>query len=346
MRADWSVPSSGISITKNGGVPCANPMAANDLAYSRQRNESAMQGVGSILVAGRTGQLASALLVLAEQRRLPLTAVGRPELDISDAGSVDQNVKTLSPRAIVNAAAYTLVDKAEAEPEAAFQINCNGPANLAKAAARLNIPFIHVSTDYVFDGSKATPYEEDDSAAPLGVYGRSKREGEIAVLQSYPGAVILRTSWVYSPYGQNFVKTMLRLAKTHDRVRVVDDQHGAPTSARDLAQAILQIEELLAKDPEQAPRWHLSPHRCRGDDMVWLCIRHFCRLGKSRKASAQRLEAITTADYPTPARRPRNSRLDCSKAAHVFGIRLPPWQQALESCLDELAASEVGAHSC
>ena len=204
-----------------------------------------MQNTHSILVAGRTGQLARALVALANERKLPLVAVGRPELELSNAGSIDRIVTAHSPRAIVNAAAYTLVDKAESEPDLAFKINRDGAAHLAQAAARLHVPFIHVSTDYVFDGNKPTPYQEDDRPSPLSIYGRSKREGEIAVLDAYPAAIILRTSWVYSPYGQNFVKTMLRLSETHDHVRVVDDQHGAPTSARDLAQAILEIIEKI-----------------------------------------------------------------------------------------------------
>src|SRR5262249_41989263 len=150
----------------------------------------------------------------------------RPQLDLTDKESIERVVNACAPHAIVNAAAYTLVDKAESEPNLAFKINRDGAAHLARLAAQLNVPFVHVSTDYVFDGNKATPYEETDNASPLSIYGRSKREGEIAVLESYPAAVVLRTSWLYSPYGQNFVKTMLRLAATREQIRVVDDQIG------------------------------------------------------------------------------------------------------------------------
>jgi dTDP-4-dehydrorhamnose reductase len=297
-----------------------------------------------VLVAGQTGQLASALVALADQRRVPLIAIGLPELDITDAGSIETIVKTHSPCAIINAAAYTLVDKAESEPDAAFKINCDGAAYLAQAAARLDIPFVHVSTDYVFDGKKPTPYVEDDNASPLNVYGRSKRQGEIAVLHAYPAAIIIRTSWVYSPHGQNFVKTMLRLSKTHDHIRVVDDQHGAPTSARDIAQAILQINQQIEGGEAKYPGgiYHLA---AAGETTWYGFASAIFADWASRGRQVPSLEAITTADYPTPARRPPNSRLNCSKAAHVFGIRLPAWQQALEPCLDELVASEGGAHS-
>ena len=289
--------------------------------------------------------MARALEALANERKLPLLAAGRPEFDLSDAGVIDRTVTAYSPRAIVNAAAYTFVDKAETEPDLAFKINRDGAAHLARAAARLHIPFIHVSTDYVFDGNKPTPYQEDDRPSPLGIYGRSKRDGEIAVLNSCPAAIIVRTSWVYSPYGQNFVKTMLRLAETRDHIRVVDDQHGAPTSARDLARAILEIVEKIEGSPDNnlGGIYHLSATGMT----TWYGFAAAIFAGWARRGRRiPTLEAITTADYPTPARRPANSQLDCSKAARVFGIRLPPWQQALESCLDELATSEMSTQSC
>ncbi len=303
-----------------------------------------MQNRRSIFVAGRTGQLARALVALADERKLPLSAGGRPEFDLSDAGSVDRFVNARFPRAIVNAAAYTFVDKAESEMDLAFKINCDGAAHLARVAAQLQIPFIHVSTDYVFDGNKPTPYQENDRPSPLGVYGRSKREGEIAVLDSYPAAVIIRTSWVYSPYGQNFVKTMLRLAETRDKIRVVDDQHGAPTSAEDLAHAILKIVEQIEGSPENLGGIY---HLTATGTTTWYGFAAAIFEGwANRGRQVPTLEAITTAEFPTPARRPGNSELDCSKAARVFGIRLPHWRQALERCLDELAIGEMSAKSC
>ena len=281
-------------------------------------------------VAGREGQLARSLVTVASERKLPLIAVARPDLDLSDAGSIDRIVNAHLPRAIVNAAAYTLVDKAESEPDVAFKINRDGAAHLARAAARLHVPFIHVSTDYVFDGNALTPYQEDDRPSPLGIYGRSKRDGEIAVLGSHPAAVVIRTSWVYSPYGQNFVKTMLRLGETRDRIRVVDDQYGAPTSARDLAQAIVEIVEQIERRPDEdlGGIYHLTGT----GKTTWYRFAAAIFAGwASRGRRVPTLEPITTADYPTPARRPANSQLDCSKAARVFGIRLAHWRQALET---------------
>lgn len=299
-----------------------------------------MQKTRSILVAGRTGQLARALLALSNERKLPLLALGRPEFDISDPRAVDRAITDQLPRAIINAAAYTLVDRAESEPDLAFKINRDGAAHLARAAARLQIPFIHVSTDYVFDGSKPKPYLEDDRPSPLGVYGQSKRDGEVAVVDSYPAAFVVRTSWVYSAYGQNFVKTMLRLAESRDRVRVVDDQYGAPTSARDLAGAILAMVEQIEGNSKEIRGgiYHLAAT----GETTWCGFAAAIFSGwANRGKPVPTLEAITTAGYPTPARRPVNSRLDCSKVARVFGIRLQPWHQALENCLDELAMNEM-----
>jgi dTDP-4-dehydrorhamnose reductase len=211
---------------------------------------------------------------------------------------------------------------------------------LAAAAARRGVPFIHVSTDYVFDGRKEAPYREEDVPSPLGAYGRSKLEGEAAVRAACPAAVILRTSWVYSPYGQNFVTTMLRLAETHDTVRVVDDQHGAPTAAADLAGAILDLAERLTGDPGTGGVYHLAG----AGETTWRGFAAAIFAGWARRGHrVPRLEAITTAQYPTPAHRPANSRLDCSKIARVFGLRLPPWQTSLERCLDELAGACVEA---
>src|SRR6266566_8668454 len=194
-----------------------------------------------ILVAGRSGQLARGLVESAARRGIKLVAIGRPQLDLEHAGSVEQLARAIEPSAMVNAAAYTAVDRAESQPERAFAVNRDGAGQLAAQAQRMGVPLIHISTDYVFDGRKSSSYDETDAAAPLGVYGRSKLEGEGAVRTACPAAVVLRTSWVYSPYGRNFVTTMLRLAETQDQVRVVDDQWGAPTAASDLADAILDI---------------------------------------------------------------------------------------------------------
>jgi dTDP-4-dehydrorhamnose reductase len=288
-----------------------------------------------ILVAGKNGQLAQCLRDAAALRDMPMVAVGRPELDLESGEGIDRAIAEVEPSAIVNAAAYTAVDPAEAEPGRAFRINCGGAALLADAAARHGIPFIHISTDYVFDGRKRLLYREDDVPAPLNVYGSSKLAGEATVLKACPWTAVIRTSWVYSPYGQNFVRTMLRLSETQPVVRVVDDQRGTPTSAADLADAILVIAERLrsANGRDDAGIYHLAGE----GETSWygFAAAIFTSLAR-RGRQLPRLQPITTADYPTPARRPRNSCLDSSKAERTFGVRLPPWRSSLEACLDQL----------
>jgi dTDP-4-dehydrorhamnose reductase len=288
-----------------------------------------------ILVAGKNGQLAQCLRDSAALRDMPMVAVGRPELDLESGEGIDRAIAEAEPLAIVNAAAYTAVDPAEAEPGRAFRINCGGAALLADAAARHGIPFIHISTDYVFDGRKRLLYREGDVPAPLNVYGSSKLAGEATVLKACPWTAVIRTSWVYSPYGQNFVRTMLRLSETQTVVRVVDDQRGNPTSAVDLADAILVIAERLrsANGRDDAGIYHLAAE----GETSWygFAAAIFTSLAR-RGRQVPKLEPITTAEYPTPARRPRNSCLDSSKAERTFGVRLPPWRSSLEACLDQL----------
>jgi dTDP-4-dehydrorhamnose reductase len=296
-----------------------------------------------ILVAGRNGQVARCLAEAARRGGVRLVALGRPDLDIADARSAAQAIGAARPSLIVNAAAYTAVDKAESEPEQAFAINRDGAGRLAAAAAAARLPFVHISTDYVFDGRKPTPYREGDATAPLGVYGRSKLEGEAAVREACPGALVLRTSWVYSPYGQNFVRTMLGLAETRKVVRVVDDQRGAPTAAADIASAVLAMAPLMLSGRCGGGLYHLSA----GGSTTWHGFAAAIFAGwKSRGRRVPVLEPITTADYPTPARRPANSQLDCGKIACDLGVRLPPWQQSLAACLDVLAAAPGEAPAC
>lgn len=303
-----------------------------------------MPGQPPLLVAGKSGQLARCLAEEARRRAVPLVALGRPELDLTHPESLARAVAAHAPRAIVNAAAYTAVDKAEAEPALAMAVNRDGAGTLAAAAARQGLPFIHISTDYVFDGRKDAPYREEDAPCPLGAYGRSKLEGETAVRAACPGAVILRTSWLYSPFGQNFVTTMLRLAATRETVRVVDDQHGAPTAAPDLAGAILDLAERLAgMDAPSAQAGGLY-HLAGTGETTWHGFAAAIFAGWARRGRrVPVLEPIATAQYPTAARRPQNSRLDCSKIARAFGLRLPAWQSSLETCLDELAGAFVEA---
>jgi dTDP-4-dehydrorhamnose reductase len=297
-----------------------------------------------ILVAGKGGQLARCLLDAAVLRNLPMVAVGRPELDLETGEGIDRVMAAVGPSAIVNAAAYTAVDGAEAEPERAFRVNCGGAALLADSAARRGIPFIQISTDYVFDGSKRSPYREDDIPAPLNVYGSSKLASETAVLKACPRAAVIRTSWVYSPYGNNFVRTMLRLSETQPMVRVVDDQCGTPTSAADLAAAILAIVEPLrsANGCDDGGIYHLAGE----GETSWygFAAAIFASLAR-RGRLVPKLRAITTAEYPTPASRPKNSCLDSSKAERIFGVRLPPWQSSLEACLDQLEMPRE-LHAC
>jgi dTDP-4-dehydrorhamnose reductase len=303
-----------------------------------------MSGQRPILVAGKTGQLARCLVQEARRRGTALVALGRPELDLTRPETLAPTMAAHGPRALVNAAAYTAVDKAEAEPALAMAVNRDGAGALAAAAARLGVPFIHVSTDYVFDGRKQGAYVEEDAAAPLGAYGRSKLEGEAAVAGAYPAGVILRTSWVYSPFGQNFVLTMLRLAATREKVGVVADQYGAPTAAFDVAAAILDLINRLT----EAGGRHTGGvyHMTAAGETTWHGFAAAIFAGWARRGGrVPALEAITTAQYPTAAQRPANSRLDCSKAARVFGLALPPWQSSLERCLDELALAQAEAQA-
>jgi dTDP-4-dehydrorhamnose reductase len=297
-----------------------------------------------ILVAGKSGQLARCLLDSTVLHNVPIVAVGRPELDLESGEGIDRVMAAVEPSAIVNAAAYTAVDRAEAESERAFAVNCDGATLLAAGAARRGIPFIQISTDYVFDGSKRSPYREDDVPAPQNVYGSSKLAGEIAVLKACPGAAVIRTSWVYSPYGNNFVRTMLRLSDEQPVVRIVEDQRGTPTSAADLAVAILAIVEQLrsANGSDEAGIYHLA-----GDgETSWhgFATAVFASLAR-RGRRVPTLQAITTAEYPTPTRRPKNSCLDSSKAERIFGVRLPPWRSSLEECLDQLEIPKE-LHAC
>ncbi|MDX2308705.1 MAG: dTDP-4-dehydrorhamnose reductase [Hyphomicrobium sp.] len=287
-----------------------------------------------LLVTGRNGQLALCLAELAAARGADLLAFGRPELDISDPRSVENALEAHSPDLVINAAAYTAVDKAEGEPGEAQRVNALGAANVARAAAGRGLPLVHISTDYVFDGTKPAPYVETDATGPIGVYGRSKLEGEDAVRASGGRHVILRTAWVYSPFGNNFLKTMLRLAATRPELTVVDDQIGNPTYAPDLARAILDIAPRLISDDNMP--WGTF-HAAGTGDVSWCGFaREIVRCSTARGGPSADVRAIQTKDYPTPARRPANSRLDTTKLKSTFGITLPCWQEGVEDCVARL----------
>lgn len=289
-----------------------------------------------VLVAGRTGQLALAL-----SRRLPqdghtVTALEAPELDLTDAGSIARAVEQAAPEAIINAAAYTAVDRAEDEPALAEAINATGAGLLAAEAARRGLPFLHVSTDYVFDGLKGAPYRETDPTAPASVYGRTKLAGEAAVMAANPRSAILRTAWVCSADGNNFLKTMLRLGAERPALSVVADQHGAPTFAADLADAIARMLPRLAAaraGDEAFGLFHLT-------GAPWTTWHGFAQeifaQAAARGAKVPALSAITTDQYPTKARRPADGRLDCSRIGAVHGIRPADWRESLARCLEEL----------
>jgi len=269
-----------------------------------------------ILLTGRNGQvggeLNKTLAPLGE-----LTALGRAELDLRDAAGVRDAVRAAKPEVIVNAAAYTAVDRAEAEREAAFAVNATAPGVLAEEAKRAGALLVHYSTDYVFDGEKPAPYVEEDTPNPLNVYGASKLAGERAIAASGCRYLILRTSWVYGPRGSNFFLTMLRLAREKPELRVVDDQVGAPTSSLEIARATAQ---LLRRDAQGL--YHMSA----AGETSWC---RFARAILKQAGMTTPVVAIRTEDYPAPARRPRNSRLDCSRLRADCGVSLAPWEEQL-----------------
>lgn len=295
-----------------------------------------------ILVTGRQGQVAGALAGLAGERpaELEVAGLGRPELDITDRASVERAVAGFSPDIVVNAAAYTAVDKAEAEEEAAFAVNAHGAANVAAAAAAAGVPVIHLSTDYVFSGEGDRPWREDDRPGPQGAYGRSKLAGEEAVRAANPRHAILRTSWVYAPFGHNFARTMLRLAGDREAVRVVADQHGAPTYAPDIAGGILAVAKVALAEP-QADRWRGIFHMTAAGETTWAGFAEAVfSASAARGGPSARVEPIATADYPTPARRPANSRLDNSRFRAAFAHALPDWRDGVDRCVAELVPAE------
>lgn len=280
-----------------------------------------------IAISGSNGQLALSLIERGALAGQVVAAVGRPTVDLAlhDDASVLAAFAAVQPQVIVNAAAYTAVDRAESEPDLAFAINARGAGAVARAAVRLGVPLIHISTDYVFSGDKQVPYLEDDETGPTGVYGASKLAGEQAVLASGADTTILRTAWVYSPFGSNFVTTMLRLAGEREELTVVDDQRGNPTSALDLADAVLAVASNLLVS--SAPELRGIFHAAGSGEASWADLAEAVFAASAlRGGPAARVRPILTANYPTPARRPANSRLDCGKLERLHGVRLPDWR--------------------
>ncbi|UYO53108.1 dTDP-4-dehydrorhamnose reductase [Rhodopseudomonas palustris] len=291
-----------------------------------------------LAVTGRNGQVVQSLIERAPED-VTIVTLARLEVDLACPDIVADAITAAGADVIVNAAAYTAVDLAESESELAYQINAEGAGAVAAAAARLRLPVIQLSTDYVFDGTAEGPYREDDATAPIGVYGASKLAGERAVATANPDHAILRTAWVYSPFRKNFVRTMLTLASSRDEVSVVPDQRGAPTSTLDIADAVLNVaRNLLARPHTEELRGVF--HMTGAGDTTWA---HFAAAIFARSAalggSTARVKPIATTDYPTPMRRPANSRLDCTRLADVHGIRRPLWEHSVANCVERLVAA-------
>lgn len=290
-----------------------------------------------ILVTGRGGQLARALAERGTGRNLVLAA--RPELDLARPATIERTMDKVRPDLVINAAAYTQVDRAEEEEALAFAVNAEAPGIIGRAELRIGARMLHVSTDYVFDGSGNRPWSEDDAPGPVNAYGRSKLAGEIALRDSGAPFAILRTSWLFSPFGRNFVTTMLALAREHDEVSVVADQFGNPTGARDLAGALLQIASTWRDEPdtETGGVFHFaSPEPASWAEFARAIFETSRRLG----GPAVRVEEITSDRYPGIAARPANSRMDCSRFAEVFGYNPPDWRGELDKVVRQLLTSD------
>lgn len=281
-----------------------------------------MQG---LLVFGHSGQVAQELARLAPEARF----LARDEADLTDPDACATIIREGDWRAVVNAAAYTAVDRAESDHITARLVNAEAPAAMAAAASAIGLPFLQVSTDYVFDGSGQAPRTEQDPTDPLGVYGATKLAGEAGVAEAGGQWAVLRTSWVFSAHGSNFVKTMLRLGAERDRLGIVADQIGGPTAAGDIAAALLHMTRAMCNDPAAGGLYHFAG----APDVSWA---DFARDIFARAGLTCEVADIATSDYPTPARRPMNSRLDCGRIERDFGIRRPDWRQGLAEVLAEL----------
>jgi len=281
-----------------------------------------------ILIFGKTGQVATELQTLLPDAIF----LGRDQADLTIPDACYDAIITTKPEAVINAAAYTAVDKAEEEEDIAALVNGTAPEMMAKACAELGIPFVHISTDYVFDGAGDTAFTPDHTTAPLGAYGRTKLAGEQAVLATGGTFAILRTSWVFSAHGNNFVKTMLRLAETHDKLTVVADQIGGPTAARDIAKTCLTMAQRLSVDPSLVGVYHFSG----GPDVSWA---EFAREIFTQSGKQVDVEGIPATAYPTPAARPSNSRMDCTSLESAFDIKRADWKAGLSAVLKDLTTA-------
>jgi dTDP-4-dehydrorhamnose reductase len=293
-----------------------------------------------LLLLGGSGQIGNEFRELVISSDVEIVAPSRGVLDLEDAQAIASVVAAEPWSAIINAAAYTDVDRAESEEPIAFAVNAEAPARLAAETGRRGIPLVHISTDYVFDGRKGTPYIERDAAAPLNAYGRSKLAGERGVSAANPRHVILRTSWVYSPFRKNFVKTILRLAAERDRLAVIADQRGCPTAASDMAKACFDIAMACAAAPDQAP--YGTYHFAGAGEGSWFeFAKEIVDTAAGRLGKAPQIVPIPTVEYPTAAPRAADTRLDCTAVVRAFGIRPRPWRRALADTIDRLLPNKV-----
>jgi dTDP-4-dehydrorhamnose reductase len=293
-----------------------------------------------IAVIGKTGQVARALQECAAARDdLTVHALGRPELDLTRPETIATAIERLAPDLVVNAAAYNAVDRAESEPDVSYAVNGTGPGAIAAAASGLQVPVIHFSTDYVFDGGKGSAYTEADVPSPLGVYARSKLDGERRVAAANDRHVILRTAWVFSPFGQNFVDLMLRLATQRDRLQVVADQTGCPTYAPDIADAVLKLAARITG--ADAGGQLFGVYHLAGPDAVtrYEFARRIFAASASRGGPQPMVEPVPGSHFPAPAPRPINSSLDSSRITATFGVALPGLDDALARCMERVFAS-------
>jgi dTDP-4-dehydrorhamnose reductase len=287
-----------------------------------------------ILVFGHSGQVAQELRALSSED-VVITTLDRSAADLCDAPVCAEAILTHTPDAVINAAAYTAVDRAEQDEQTAHLVNATAPAAMARICAGLGIPFVTLSTDYVFDGGGTRPWMPDDPTNPVSAYGRTKRAGEVGVQAAGGAWIVLRTSWVVSSHGANFVKTMLRLGAERDALAVVDDQIGGPTAAADVARACITIAQTLKSDPSVSGIYHFAG----APDASWA---DFARSIFEKSGLACAVTGIASVDYPTPAQRPLNSRMDCTATARVFGIARPDWRSSLDDILMQLDARQPG----
>ncbi|MHC1725660.1 MAG: dTDP-4-dehydrorhamnose reductase [Syntrophobacteraceae bacterium] len=296
-------------------------------------------------VLGSRGMLARDLIESLVRSGCTAAGFDLPEVDITNEETIKASLLQSGhpPEVVINCAAYTAVDKAETDPEIAYAVNAGGPEKLAGICTPLKIPVIHISTDYVFDGHSPSPYREEDTPYPLSIYGKSKLDGEIAIRSNASEYLILRTAWLYGVHGQNFVKTILRLAREREELRIVSDQRGSPTWTQDLANAITLIISNIATDRVKIP-WG-TYHFCNTGETTWYdfarAIVEEAQLYETLKV--RRILPISTGDYPLPAKRPANSALDCRRISTTFKLHQPPWRQSLAAMVKALLSGDKSA---